>query len=131
MPDHDREAEHYDAIAHNAEQGMDKLFSDPHFLAKYNSLARQNLHRQTLDLILEHYPERSGGLVIGDVGCGPADFFKLLAGAYPAAEFFGYDFSTAVLQAAQHNFPSAIWEKHDIYDAPPRQHNITICSQTL
>jgi 2-polyprenyl-3-methyl-5-hydroxy-6-metoxy-1,4-benzoquinol methylase len=126
----DGEAEHYDVIQHNSEMGMDQLFANPAFLAKYNSPARRRLHQQTLDWITAQVePEKAR--VVGDFGCGPADFFALMATRYPRALYFGYDFSEAVLRAARHGFPAGSYEKHDIYEPPPRQHEVTICSQTL
>jgi hypothetical protein len=45
--------------------------------------------------------------------------------------YFGYDFSSVGLEAAQLRCPEVVFEKHDIYDPLPRKHHITVCSQTL
>ena len=122
--------EHYDVIDHNSVDGMDRLFSNADFLATYNSPGRKKLHAATLEWIVARKPPE-GAYLVGDFGCGPADFFVLMARAYGASTFYGYDFSPAVVRAAQHGFPSGAFQQHDIYTPPPRMHDITVCSQTL
>ncbi len=121
---------HYDVIEHNSVDGMDRLFSNPAFLAKYNSPGRKKLHATTLEWIVAQKPPE-GAYLVGDFGCGPADFFVLMARAYTASTFYGYDFSPAVVRAAQHGFPPGAFQQHDIYTPPPLTHDITVCSQTL
>ena len=121
----------FDVIGHNSPDGMDRAFSDPKFFAGYNSPGRQLLHKQTLDWIVSERPRETEPYVVGDFGCGPADFFALMARTYSAASYFGYDFSPVVLKAAETVYPDGTYRQHDIYTDAPRQHDITICSQTL
>jgi 2-polyprenyl-3-methyl-5-hydroxy-6-metoxy-1,4-benzoquinol methylase len=120
----------YDAIAHNSMENMDKLFADDKFLAGYFNKARERLHRATLKLISDVRPPQGQG-VVGDFGCGPGDFFTVMAPAYPGYSFYGYDRSESALAAARQRFPSAQFQSFDIYTPAPRQHDITVCSQTI
>ncbi|NYD79446.1 class I SAM-dependent methyltransferase [Arthrobacter cupressi] len=40
------------------------------------------------------------GISVADIGCGEGHALNLLAGAYPASDFTGYDFSAEALEAA-------------------------------
>ncbi|HYD04421.1 MAG TPA: class I SAM-dependent methyltransferase [Reyranella sp.] len=120
----------YDAIAHNSMENMDKLFADDEFLAGYFNAARERLHRATLKLIEEARPAKGQG-VVGDFGCGPGDFFTVMAPAYPGYSFYGYDRSEAALAAARQRYPAGQFQSFDIYTPAPRRHDITICSQTI
>lgn len=122
--------EDYDAIAHNSVESMNKIFADDKVLAGYFSKGRERLHRATLKLISDARPPRGQGIV-GDFGCGPGDYFTVMAPEYPGYQFFGYDHSDSALKAARQRFPSAQYQIHDLYTVASRSHDITICSQTL
>jgi len=42
-----------------------------------------------------------GGIEVPDVGCGPGHAVNLMAQAFPASRFTGYDFSTEAVDAAR------------------------------
>jgi SAM-dependent methyltransferase len=52
--------------------------------------------------LVEGLPERlAGGIDVADVGCGSGHAINLMAAAYPASRFVGYDFSSSAIAAAK------------------------------
>jgi trans-aconitate methyltransferase len=43
----------------------------------------------------------AGGIMVADVGCGTGHAINVLAQAFPASKFVGYDFATDAIERAQ------------------------------
>ena len=121
---------HGDAVTHNSLENMDRLFGDEKFLRGYLTRGRLKLHQRTKDLMIGAKPPAEV-TTVADFGCGPADFFELLSPQYDHCTFYGYDFGNSTLAAAKQRYPAGVYEQYNLYDPPPRQHDVVICSQTL
>ena len=119
-----------EAINHNLMEGWNEKFQDPNILEQYYSPARHRLNTEILKAINDSR-DLQDDEIIGDVGCGLGHFLEMASQQFNGAHFFGYDFSTAGLEAAKLRCPRAVFERQDIYDILPRLHHVTVCSQTL
>lgn len=120
----------FDPISHNSRDAVNATYSSKKFVQSYVNHARKAFYRDTKDLILEaKNPETCK--VVGDIGCGIGGFLERLMPQYGHCDLYGYDFSEVTLEVAQRNYARPVYEQYDIYTPPTRQHDLTICSQTI
>ena len=120
-----------DPLEHNTETGWNRTFSNKRVLSQYISAGRTELYDAIHEICLSSLPPTASRCVIGDVGCGLGDLLRIVSESYPGSAAYGYDFAKAPLDEAAKRFPGGTFSQHNIYDAPARQHDLTICSQTL
>ena len=119
-----------DAITHNSQASWDAKFSSSRVLDSYYSPQRERLNQRIIELIMASRTVNDSD-VFGDVGCGLGYLLAEARKNFKNVQCFGYDFSITGLEAAQSRCPQAKYEQQDIYNRLPRQHDMTVCSQTL
>src|SRR4029453_4723914 len=70
--------------------------------------------------------------VISDLGCGPGNITRLLAGGWPSAQVTGVDSSTEMLEKARKEAPGITFVQADIKQwSPPAPANLLFSNATL
>ncbi|MQA02434.1 MAG: methyltransferase domain-containing protein [Streptosporangiales bacterium] len=95
----------------------------PEFTAVMDGMSRGFFDGQLIDGVLPltgDLPARlATGIRVADIGCGTGHAVNLLAAAYPASTFVGYDLATDAIEqarqeAARMDLPNAHFEVHDV-----------------
>ena len=108
----------------------DNIWSHKRFVKKYLDKERLKFYQAIRDLIKSQaYIHKFTSVV--DVGCGPGYLLKIVAELNPEARLVGLDFSNEVLQAASEICPSAMFQKHDIYEKLGETFDLAVCSEVL
>lgn len=99
----------------------------PEFTTVMDQLSRGLMDGQLLDGILpvagDLTQRLTAGLRAADVGCGTGHAVNLMAQAFPASRFVGFDFSAEAIaagraEAAAMGLPNAQFEVHDVSTLP-------------
>ena len=104
-------AKHVDAVARAFREGGGVPYAEfrPEFTDVMDALGRGVLDELLVDAYLPLVPGLAERLVVGaraaDIGCGTGHAMTLLAGAYPASTFVGYDLATDAIARAGRRRP--------------------------
>lgn len=107
----------------------DTIWSQERFVAKYLEGHLQFYHALR-DFIKNRVDIHTVTSVV-DVGCGPGYILKLVSELNPEARLVGLDFSSEVLQVASEICPSAMFQKHDVYEELGETFDLVVCSEVL
>lgn len=112
----------------------------PEFTEVMDGLSRGLMDGQLIDGILPTDPTLSGrltaGLRVADVGCGTGHAINLMAAAFPASTFTGFDFSDGAIdaarkEAAEMGLSNATFEIRDVAELPPASFDVMFAFDSI
>ncbi len=112
----------------------------PEFTEVMDGLSRGLMDAQLISGIVPADPELPGRLTVGlrvaDVGCGTGHAINLMAAAYPASTFTGFDFSDGAIgaarkEAAELGLSNATFEVRDVAALPAASFDVVFAFDSI